>query len=107
MADDSNRSSFTGKATYTYVAPTAGPYRIQWQMDLPQISKGATANSEVVMTVNVGGSPIFTGTAGAQGGEVTTVCAAADIITLVTTSSATVDAPLNVIKSNVCISHGV
>lgn len=106
MADDSQRSSFTGIGTYTYVAPSAGPYDVQWQLDLPQIAKGATANSAVVMTINLNGSAVYTGTAGAQGGEVNVLCAAGDTITCVTSSAAAVDAPLNVIKANICISHG-
>lgn len=107
MADDSQRSSFTGLGTYTYVTPTAGPYDVQWQFDLPQQAKGATANSAVVVTINLNGSPVYTGVAGGQGGECTVLCAAGDTITCVTTSAASVDAPLNVIKGNICISHGV
>lgn len=97
----------SGLGTTTLKVPDAGPYMVQGKISLPQINTGASANSAVVTVVNKNGSPVYTGTAGAEGFGVEVTCAANDTLTIVLSSAATVDQPANVIKANISISGGL
>jgi hypothetical protein len=94
-----------GLNTYTVSVPTAGAYSIGWKNYLPRLSQGGTQSS-LVVTINQNGSPVFTSTAGADGGSFDLICASGDSITLVTSSSAAGDQALNLIKTQVAFSGG-
>lgn len=104
--DFNQNSAMAGLNTYTVIVPNAGPYVIRGKLLLPTIVGGAGPSS-CVTTVNVNGSPVYTGNAGAEGFMTTTNCAAGDTITIVTTSAAAADQPLNAIKMSIAISQGV
>jgi hypothetical protein len=91
----------------TAQASTTDIYRVSGKITLPTIIQGSPAPSQVVVTINVNGSPVYTGLAGAEGFRANPACSAGDIITVVLTSSAPTDAALNVIKSTISISEGV
>lgn len=91
---------FQGLGTLTLTAPTAGPYFVEGQSTLPTLSNGGGA-SALVVTVNVNGSPKYVGAAGASGFKARLDCAALDVITVVFSSAAAVDAQKNVIKTAV------
>lgn len=95
----------TGLTTLTTSVPTAGPYVIEGKLLLPTLVNGGGASSCVV-TVNQNSTPIYTGLAGAEGFFTNASAAAGDIFTIVTTSAAPADQPLNVIKMTVSMSSG-
>lgn len=98
----------TGLTSYAVSIPSAGPLAIDWKLSLPTLVGGG-GQSSVVMTIVNGTGPVtvYTGTAGASGGSVTTLCAAGDVITCTLSSAAAADAPLNVIKATIAFSQGV
>ena len=107
MAFNSN-STFTGLTTMTVGIPTAGAIEVKGKLELPTIDQGAPANSQVVVTITqtpTGGSPttIYTGLAGAKGFRITVNAAALDAIAVTTSSAATVDQGLNVIKTTLSV----
>lgn len=97
---------FNGLGTFTQNLPAAGNYFVEGKSSIPTIVGGGGA-SALVATVNLNGSPIYTGTAGAEGfGRVTFAAAALDALTIVFTSANAVDAALNAVKSSIVISQG-
>ena len=101
-------STFTGLTTMTIGIPTAGPYTAKGSLELPTIDEGASANSQVVVTITQtpsGGGPttIYTGLAGARGFAVTVNAAALDAIAITTSSAAAVDQGLNIIKTTASV----
>lgn len=96
-----------GLNTLTTSVPTAGPYSIKGKLTLPTYTDdGSTGTSAVVTTVNQNGSPIYTGLAGAEGFYTTFLAAAGDTITVVFTSSATVDQAPNAVKATIGLTSG-
>lgn len=91
----------------TVTAPSTSIYSVEGKISVPTIGQGATANSSVVAVVNVNGSPVYTGSAGAEGLQVKAACNAGDIITVVLSSSNPVDLGLNKIKSTISVSESV
>lgn len=104
MAFNQN-SAFAGLGTYTVVIPTAGSYKLVVKSTIPAIPDGDPTASQLVITVNQNGTPIYTGAAGSRGATVNTINAAAsDTITVVFTSSQAEDQnALNGIKSVISI----
>lgn len=101
-------STFTGLGTFTvFTALITDSYNIIGTLSLPAISKGDTANSQVVVVIKQNSSTIYTGSAGAKGFAISAQLTANDVISLVLTSSASVDQPKNVIKTSLTISEGI
>ena len=96
---------WTGLGTYTTKVMDAGIYKVSGHIDLPTLSKGV-GQSSCLTVINVNGSPVYTGVAGAEGFLTDVTCAALDVITIVLSSSAAADLPLNVIKASFSISVG-
>lgn len=94
-----------GLGTVSVTVPQAGPYFVEGHTSLPTLVGGGGASS-LVTVVNQNGSPVYTGSAGAEGFKAQVVCAANDVIAVVFSSSATEDSGRNVIKSNISISLG-
>lgn len=98
--------SSQGLTTVTVGAPETATYHIEGKLTLPTVTTGATANSAVVVVVNVNGSPVYTGLAGAEGFATSPACTAGDTITIVTSSAAAVDQQSNSIRSTISIWEG-
>lgn len=98
-------STSCGLTTNTFTAPVAGPYFIKGKVTLPTITTAGYLSSCVV-TINVNGSPIYTGAAGAEGFYTTTTCAANDVIAVVFSSGLATDAALNAIKATIALGLG-
>lgn len=97
MANFVAQNSVNGLQTTTlFVAPATGVYAINGQLSLPQISKGSGA-SQVVAVINVAGSPVYTGVAGATGFQARVTATAADTVNVVLSSSAAADQVLNAV----------
>ena len=97
-----------GLTSYAVSIPNAGPVALDWKISLPTLVGGGGQSSCVMTIVNGTGSvTVYTGTAGASGGSVTTLCAANDVLTFTMSSAAAADAGLNVIKAQIAISQGV
>jgi len=97
-----------GLSTTAIGIPAAGPTPLSGKLELPTIDEGASANSQVVVTVTqtpANGSPttIYTGPAGARGFYLVAQCAALDTLTVTLSSSAAVDQGLNVIKTTISV----
>lgn len=106
MAAYNQNLVFNGLGTLSITVPVAGTYFISGNISIPTISTGSSPSSCLV-TINQNGSPIYTGVAGAEGFYTSMVCAAADVIAVVFSSSAAVDQLLNVIKSTISIGLGM
>lgn len=98
--------AFAGLGTLTRIAPAAGLYYISGRMSLPTVTNGG-GQSSCVATVNLNGSPKYTGVAGAEGFSMNMVVAAADTITVVLSSAAAPDQGINNIKSVISFDQGV
>ena len=98
----SQNFTFCGLGTFTMSIPIAGLYFFRGKLSLPQLTQGS-GPSACLVTINQNGSPVYTGTAGAEGFETNFVCALNDVITIVFSSSAAADLPLNVIKSTMSV----
>ena len=86
----------------TSVSP-AGVYSVDCKINLPQLSEGSSAPSQVVAVISQNGSPMYTGFAGAEGAQISLNCADNDLITVALSSSAAIDQGTNVIKATVSI----
>lgn len=99
MANFVGLQTICGLGTFpVFTAPAAGVYFVNGQLTLPSLVQGSGASS-VVVVVNVNGSPVYTGIAGATGFQVNQItCAAGDAVTAVLTSAAAPDAVLNAVR---------
>jgi hypothetical protein len=116
-------TSVTNLATHTITIPTTDLYNFQGTLTLPNIVPSATQGpgggagtgtgggpevpSQVIITVNKNGSPIYTGAAGALGFTLNGVsCTAGDVITIVRSSSLAQDEQPNAIRMTLSVSEG-
>lgn len=95
----------TGLNTVSTTVPYAGPYFVKGKFTIPTLVGGAGASS-LVVTVNQNGSPVYVGQVGPEGFYTNISCAAYDVIAIVLSSSAAVDAALNAIKCVYSIGQG-
>ena len=101
----------TGLNTVSTTVPYAGPYFVKGKFTIPglvdgQGSPGQASASSLVVTVNQNGSPVYSGPVGAEGFYTDISCAAYDVIAIVLSSSAAVDAALNAVKARYSIGQG-
>jgi hypothetical protein len=101
-------TTVVGLITQLIGIPTANMYYLKGTLTLPDISKGNTANSQVVVTITQtphGGSPttIYTGLPGAEGFGIEINAAALDIFAVTMSSSATVDQGLQAVKTTISV----
>jgi hypothetical protein len=94
-----------GLSTTSVTVPFAGPYFVKGKFLIPT-SVGGAGQSSLVVTVNQNGSPVYTGSAGAEGFYTDISCAANDVIAMVLSSSAAVDAVNNAVKAVYSIGQG-
>ncbi len=97
MAQFNQTLVWTGLGTQTLTVPTAGPYFFDGKITLSTLTSSGQVSS-LVVTINQNGTPVYTGVAGAQGFHTDITCAAGDTITIVFSSAATADQPINAIK---------
>lgn len=95
----------TGLGTTSITVPYAGPYFLKGKFLIPTSIAGA-GQSSLIVTVNKNGSPVYTGNAGAEGFYTDVSCSANDVMTIVLTSSAAVDAVNNAVKAVYSIGQG-
>jgi len=96
---------FAGLGTLSFEVPDAGPFFVDVKSTIPTLTAGGGI-SALVITINLNGSPVYTGAAGAQGAYVVFSVAAKDVITVVFSSAAIPDQGLNVIKSTISVGYG-
>ena len=107
MAAQYNQNlTFAGLGTLSITLPMDGSYFFEGKISLPTLSKGDSAPSALVVTVNQNGSPVYVGQAGAEGFKVQVNGVLGDVIAMVFSSAADVDQGLNVIKSVISIGLG-
>ncbi len=122
MTDSLNINQSTtvaGKDTQTFTVVTAGIYQVDVNYTIPYIAAGGTGNSasttgasSLQILVKQGATTKLTlsnpsPNQPSMGGSVSLLCAAADVITVVPSSSAAADAALNAIKGTINIFQGV
>jgi hypothetical protein len=108
MANYSSNAVFNGLGTFNIGVPNIGTYTLNGTITLPVLDQGASANSQVVVTIAINsGSTIYTGPAGAEGFFISplVIASANSIINITLSSSAAVDQGLNKIKSTVQVSE--
>jgi hypothetical protein len=123
MANPNSTLSSQGLNTITFTAPTTDVYSFQGTIAPPKYSTSATSGpgggagtgtgggadvpSQILITINKNGTPVYTGTAGAQGFQLDGIAlAAADVITIVPTSSLSQDNQPNAIRITLAITEG-
>lgn len=124
MAQFNLNQTVVGLRTVTINIPSTDLYNFQGTLQLrstmanPTPGPGAGAGtgtnasptqdvpSQVLVTINKNGSPVYTGQAGAKGFSVGIQCAANDVITIVTSSSLASDAGLAATKLTLAVSEG-
>ena len=94
-----------GLGTTSVTVPYTGAYFVSGKFTIPTLVGGAGASS-LVVTVNQNGSPIYTGQAGPEGFYTNVSCVAYDVIAIVLTSVAAVDAVNNAVKAVYSIGQG-
>ena len=104
MANVSRTFVMAGLTTTGTTVPAAGIYMAQGNLYIPEVSTGDVADSQVVVTVNQNGSPVYVGNPSAKGFKAPINCQAGDSISITLSSSAAVDQLPNVIKCMVAIS---
>jgi hypothetical protein len=95
----------TGLNTVSTTVPYAGSYFVKGKFTIPTLVDGAGASS-LIVTINQNGSSVYTGPAGAEGFYTNLLCAAYDVIAIVLSSSAAVDAVNNAVKAVYSIGQG-
>jgi len=98
--------TFTGLGTLSVSLPIAGPYFVDGKILLPTYTQGGVP-SQLVVTINQNGSPIYVGPSGAEGFHVDLLGAVNDTLAIVFSSSLPSDALLNVIKASIAIGQGM
>lgn len=99
--------TFTGLGTFVvFTAQTTDLYQIIGTLTVPSISKGDGTNSQVVVVIKQNSSTIYTGSAGAEGFAIAAQLTATDVVSIVLTSSASVDQPINTVKTTLTITEG-
>jgi hypothetical protein len=106
MSDYNMNMAIAGLRTTTIPYSSPGPYTISGKLTLPRPSNGSGDASQVVITINQNGSPIYTGTPGADGFETGVNIALNDVITCVTSSSSNADHELNAVKLSLSLYQG-
>lgn len=99
----------TGSSTFTFNAPTAGPYSLDWKIEVPRVASGGGQSGIVVQIINTTGPvTLLTTSAGLNGGHLDLLAAAGDAITFNLSSTTAADiAGLNVVKATVAFTSGV
>jgi hypothetical protein len=106
LNDNYLQDSFQGLGTYTKVIPMTGVYAVSGTITLRTLTEGhGTLESQLVVTINQNGTPVYVGAQAAKGFKINCNCATGDIITIVLSSSASADQPPNVIRSSIAISQ--
>ena len=89
---------FVSLGTYTFLIPAAGNWSLDGKLSIPSLAAGDSADSQVVVTINQNGSPIYVGPAGAKGFRAVFQAAASDAMAVVLSSAAAIDQPANSVK---------
>jgi len=124
MSNFNNNQTVVGLRTTTINIPSTDFYTFQGTLQLKDLlptpipgpgggaGTGTNASptqdqpSQVVVTINQNGTPRYTGQAGAKGFSIGINCTAADVITIVTSSSDTYDQGANAVKMTLAVSEG-
>ena len=106
MAAFSTNEPISGLRTTLMPNMSPGPHQLVGKLTLPRASQGSSGASQVVVTVNQNGSPVYVGVPGADGFETGVNIALNDVITVVTSSSNPIDQQLNAVKLMVAIWEG-
>lgn len=99
----------TGSSSFSFTAPAAGNYAIDWKLFLPTVVNGGGKSGAIVKISNATGPvTIFQSNAGEDGGHVDFLAALSDVITFNLSSATAADlATLNSVKAQIAISSGV
>lgn len=106
MSQFNQNASFSGLNTFLTSAPNTDNYVMAGTVSLPGISKGDSTASTAVITVTQNSVTKYTGPAGAEGFKALLNCTAGDVIAVTLSSSATVDARMNRLRTTINFSQG-
>jgi hypothetical protein len=106
MPDFGMNGAISGLTTTTLPVLAPGSYTVSGKLSVPKPSNGSISASQVIVTVNKNGAPVFTSKPGADGFETGLNYALNDVVTIVTSSAATVDQELNAVKLSLSIYQG-
>lgn len=99
----------TGCSTYSFSAPNAGVYSLDWKIMIPTVVGGGGQSGIVVQIINATGPvTLLTTSAGNSGGKLDLLAAAGDVISFSLSSVTAADlTTLNNVKATLAISQGV
>ena len=99
----------TGCSTYSFTAPAAGVYNLDWKIQAPSIAQAGEPSGIIVQIINSNGPvTLLTTAAGNTGGKLDLLAAADDVISFSLSSETAGDlVALNAVKATLAISSGV
>ncbi len=99
----------TGATSFSFTAPAAGIYSLDWKLELPRLSQGGGQSGVIVTITNATGPvTVFSSIAGSMGGKVDTLCAAGDIVKFELSSVTAADlTTVNNVKATLAVASGV
>ena len=105
----SSAARSTGSSSYTFSAPAAGLYSIDYKLQIPSISQGAGTSGLLVTVYNTTtSSTILSQSGGVSGGKIRFLAAAADAIQFDLSSTDADDLlTKNTVKATLAITSGV
>ncbi len=105
----SGAAGATGKSTYSFTAPAAGPYVLDWKIQAPSIAQSGGTSGIIVQIINgTGPVTLLTTSAGNTGGKLDLLAALGDVISFSLSSETAADlVSLNTVKATLAISSGV
>ena len=96
---------FTNLGTISVGCPEAATYNVDVKLQIPsRVQSGS--DSAVLTVIKKNASTIYTGVAGSTGAWTQVACSAGDTISVVTSSSNTIDNNLNAVQGTIAISDG-
>lgn len=99
----------TGCSTYSFTAPAAGVYNLDWKIQAPSVAQSGAPSGIIVQIKNVTAvATLLTTSAGNTGGKLDILAALGDVISFSLSSETAGDlVSLNTVKATLAISSGV
>lgn len=99
-------TTITGLQTFSMGCPDTSVYTVQVSNTTPSIITNGTTPSALVTTIKHGSSTVYTSNPGDLGAFVEISAASGDTISVITSSTSTVDSAINAVKSTISVSEG-
>jgi len=104
MANYSLNLELCGLGTTSVTIPVAAPLVFDGKLTLPTLAEGASADSQVIVSITQNGSNRLTTNPGSDGFRIQMICNPNDVIAITLSSSAAIDSSSkNIIKCTLAV----